>query len=232
MNGLNSNKRVSVAEPTRSDRPVESSRRRRLSHLYFRYVAFYCRLFLAPLQTHPALFFPQFPESPQTWHRSNRSLSTYARVAYQLPVLRQPGRFCVRGVFTAPSYSHGASLSIETSLFLPSLSSTASEREAAPCGSAVFCFAIAPEQVLVPPAWRAPSKKADLGTWELPPARALRVVCLERLRASKGEVPCLYMLSGIGFELIRSPTVESLEHDLNLAGHSRNEGLRRQRRRA
>ena len=36
-----------------------------------------------------------------------------------------------------------------------------------------------------------PSKKADLGTWEPPPARALRVVCLERLRASKGENRCL-----------------------------------------
>ncbi len=35
--------------------------------------------------------------------------------------------------------------------------------------------------------------------WEPPHARALRVVCLERLRASKGEVRCLYMLSGIRF---------------------------------
>src|SRR5204862_6296995 len=78
--------------------------------------------------------------------------------------------------------------SLLPSLFLPSLSSTASDREAAPCGSAVFCFAAAPVQVLVPPTSRAPSKKADLGTWELPRARALRVVCLERLRASKGEV--------------------------------------------
>ena len=52
-------------------------------------------------------------------------------------------------------------------------------------------------EVLVPPTSRAPSKKADLGTWEPPHARALRVVCLERLRASKGEVRCLYMLSGI-----------------------------------
>jgi hypothetical protein len=69
-------------------------------------------------------------------------------------------------------------------LFLPSFSSTASVGEAAPCGTAVFCFAIAPESVLVLPASRAPSKKADLGTWEPPPARALRVVCLERLRAS------------------------------------------------
>ena len=102
--------RASVAEPTSSDRPVESSRRCRLSHLYFRYVAFYCRSFLAPLQTHPArqlgLFFPQFPESPQTWHRSNRSLSTYARVAYQWPVLRQPERFCVLGVFSRLPYCH------------------------------------------------------------------------------------------------------------------------------
>src|SRR5215472_13760605 len=48
----------------------------------------------------------------------------------------------------------------------------------------------APEQVLVPPSSRAPSKKADLGTWEQPHARALRVVCLERLRASKEKFPC------------------------------------------
>jgi len=33
-----------------------------------------------------------------------------------------------------------------------------------------------------------------------------------------------------GFEVIRSPAVESLEHGLNLAGHSRNEGLRPRRR--
>jgi hypothetical protein len=46
--------RASLAEPTGSDRPVESSRRGQLSHLYFRYVAFYCRSLLAPLQTHPA----------------------------------------------------------------------------------------------------------------------------------------------------------------------------------
>ncbi len=39
-------------------------------------------------------------------------------------------------------------------------------------------------EVLVPPTSRAPSKKADLGTWELSHTRALRVVCLERLRAS------------------------------------------------
>jgi hypothetical protein len=50
---ISTEKRASVAEPTSSDRPVESSRRRRLSHLYFRYVAFYCRSLLAPLQTHP-----------------------------------------------------------------------------------------------------------------------------------------------------------------------------------
>ena len=44
--------------------------------------------------------------------------------------------------------------------------------------------------VLAPPASRAPSKKADLGTWELPHTRALRVVCLERLRASKEIFQC------------------------------------------
>src|SRR6202007_2356238 len=78
--------------------------------------------------------------------------------------------------------------SLLPSLFPPSLSSTASNREAAPCGSAGFCFAILPFPGLVPSPFRAPSKKADLGTWEQPHARALRVVCLERLRASKGEV--------------------------------------------
>lgn len=56
-----------------------------------------------------------------------------------------------------------------------------------------------PHRVLVPPTLRAPSKKADLGTWELSHTRALRVVCLERLRASKEIFRCTYMLSGIGF---------------------------------
>ena len=55
----------------------------------------------------------------------------------------------------------------------------------------------APKGVLVPPTSRAPSKKADLGTWELSHTRALRVVCLERLRASKELFRCTYMLSGI-----------------------------------
>jgi len=44
-----------------------------------------------------------------------------------------------------PPRSPPKALSIATSLFLPSLSSTASDREAAPCGAAVFCFTIAPE---------------------------------------------------------------------------------------
>src|SRR6202521_1513706 len=48
-----------------------------------------------------------------------------------------------------------------------------------------------PYEVLVPPTLRAPSKKADLGTWELSHTRALRVVCLERLRASKEIFPCM-----------------------------------------
>lgn len=48
-----------------------------------------------------------------------------------------------------------------------------------------------PYGVLVPPTSRAPSKKADLGTWELSHTRALRVVCLERLRASKEIFPCM-----------------------------------------
>jgi len=34
------------------------------------------------------------------------------------------------------------------------------------------------------------------------------------------------------FELIRSPTLDSLEHVLTLTGHSRNGGLRRRGRRA
>ena len=48
-----------------------------------------------------------------------------------------------------------------------------------------------PYGVLVPPTSRAPSKKADLGTWELSHTRALRVVCLERLRASKEIFRCM-----------------------------------------
>ncbi len=48
-----------------------------------------------------------------------------------------------------------------------------------------------PYAVLVPPTSRAPSKKADLGTWELSHTRALRVVCLERLRASKELFRCM-----------------------------------------
>jgi hypothetical protein len=82
-------------------------------------------------------------------------------------------------------------LGCEKLLHCPSLCVRRFTERLGPCGTAVFCFAIAPVQVLVPPASRAPSKKADLGTWEQPHARALRVVCLERLRASKGEVRCL-----------------------------------------
>jgi hypothetical protein len=47
-----------------------------------------------------------------------------------------------------------------------------------------------PYGVSVPPTSRAPSKNADLGTWELSYTRALRVVCLERLRASKENFRC------------------------------------------
>ena len=57
-------------------------------------------------------------------------------------------------------------------------------------GAAVFCFAEAALWVLVPPTPWAPSKKADLGTWELSHTRALRVVCLERLRASNELYGC------------------------------------------
>jgi len=45
-----------------------------------------------------------------------------------------------------------------------------------------------------------PSKKADLGTWEQPHARALRVVCLGRLRASKGEVTVFVYIKWNSFE--------------------------------
>ena len=81
-------------------------------------------------------------------------------------------------------------LGCEKLLHCPSLCVGRFTERLHPCGTAVFCFAIAPVQVLVPPVSRAPSKKADLGTWEQPHARALRVVYLERLRASKGEVRC------------------------------------------
>jgi hypothetical protein len=174
-----------------------------LSHLYFRYVAFYCRSLLAPLQTHPCAparaILPAIPgvaahvasKQPEIVHHTRASLTNRQ-------LWDSPNVLCVRGVFPASSYSHAVTLSVGTSLFLPSLSSTASDREAAPCGAAAFCFASAPVQVLVPPPLRAPSKKADLGTWEQPHARALRVVCLERLRASREKLRCLYMLSGIG----------------------------------
>src|SRR5260221_2313953 len=88
-------------------------------------------------------------------------------------------------------------LSFKRSFQPLSLSSTVSANKPAPGGAAVFCFARAPLWVLVPPTSRAPSKKADLGTWELPHTRALRVVCLERLRALKELFRCTYMLSGI-----------------------------------
>src|SRR5260370_2232236 len=111
----------------------------------------------------------------------------------------RPNVLWLPNVFPASSYSHSSHCLSLLPLFLPALSSTASDREAAPCSSAVFCFAIAPVPVLVPPAPRAPSKQADLGTWEQPHARAPRVACLERLRAAKGEVRWLYMLSGIAW---------------------------------
>src|SRR4029077_9003101 len=72
-----------------------------------------------------------------------------------------------------------------------SLSSTASANKPAPGGTAVFCFAGAPLRGLGSSRFAGPSKKADLGTWELAHARALRVVCLERLRASKELFRCM-----------------------------------------
>ena len=115
--------------------------------------------------------------------------SRYRRQSWAARTFSPSRRFpCVCLLPHSPHYS-----SLLPSLSLPSFSSTASEREAAPFGAAVFCFATAPVQVLAPPASRAPSKKADLGTREQPHARALRVVCLERLRASKGEVMFIYV---------------------------------------
>jgi hypothetical protein len=77
-----------LTEPTSSDRPVESSRRGRLSHLYFRCVAFYCRSLLAPLQTHPCAparaILPAIPGVAATVDRSNRRLSTIR--ARRLPI--------------------------------------------------------------------------------------------------------------------------------------------------
>jgi hypothetical protein len=46
------------------------------------------------------------------------------------------------------------------------------------------------KKVRAVPAWLKKQAYAEY-TWEQPHARALRVVCLERLRASKGEVLCL-----------------------------------------
>jgi hypothetical protein len=56
--------------------------------------------------------------------------------------------------------------------------------------------------------------------------------CPRKMGQKKETFSCpTYMLSGIARGAVRSPTVESLEHGLSLAGHSRNEGLRRCRRR-
>ena len=53
------------------------------------------------------------------------------------------------------------------------------ESQAAPVGTAVLCFGFAALRVLVPPAARAPSKKAHLGTWERPSLASVPAECPE-----------------------------------------------------
>jgi len=49
--------------------------------------------------------------------------------------------------------------------------------------------------------------------------------CPRKMGQKKETFPCLtYMLSGIAFGVVRSPTVPSLEHGFVFAGHSRNGG--------
>src|SRR5467141_3297419 len=61
-------------------------------------------------------------------------------------------------------------------------------------------------------------------------SRALASGCPRKMGQKKETFSCpTYMLSGIAFEAVLA--VESLEHASGLAGHSRNEGLRRRRRR-
>src|SRR5579859_6857353 len=123
-------------------------------------------------------------------------------ITYRPPALpnrhRENSNGSFRVVSTSVTKNPTSTVLSSVHLFQPlSLSSTASANNPAPGGAAVFCFAGAPYEVLVPPTSRAPSKKADLGTWELSHTRALRVVCLERLRASKEIFDVRIMLSGI-----------------------------------
>jgi len=53
------------------------------------------------------------------------------------------------------------------------------EHQAAPGGTAVLYFGFAARRVLVPPATRAPSKKAHLGTWEQPSLTSVPAECPE-----------------------------------------------------
>jgi hypothetical protein len=132
-----------------------------------------------------------------TQRHANHSLQVPIPLPFQVGMARTQTARSVSSQLRRPK-SHLNAVVFFT-LFQPlSLSRTASANNPAPGGAAVFCFAGAPYEVLVPPTSRAPSKKADLGTWELSHTRALRVVCLERLRASKENFRCMYMLSGIG----------------------------------
>jgi hypothetical protein len=135
---------------------------------------------------------PLFAAVFTTTRRATRIIvfTSQSRLPFQVSRARSQTVRPVSSQLRSPRNATSTVLS-SVPLFQPlSLSSTASANKPAPGGAAVFCFARAPYGVLVPPTSRAPSKKADLGTWELSHTRALRVVCLERLRASKEIFRC------------------------------------------
>src|SRR5690348_15498278 len=143
-----------------------------------------------------SLFSAQFRDSLQTQRRVKRKTAVPCDehapfLRPQSPTVTEAHHTCVPCCSIRLSCDHLATLVYRHFPFSPHRSQAprATER-LRPAARRSSASLIAPVQVLVPPASRAPSKKADLGTWEQPHARALRVVCLERLRASKGEIPC------------------------------------------
>jgi|ERR1700730_1573330 len=70
-----------------------------------------------------------------------------------------PNALSVLNVFLALSYSPPCHIIYRRFPFSPLLSSTASDRDAASCGTAVFCFAVAPVQVWAPADFKAEEAK-------------------------------------------------------------------------
>lgn len=91
------------------------------------------------------------------------------------------------------------------SLFLPSFSSTGSDRESAPCGSAVFCFANAPIQVLFLPLRGHPPTKQTLTLGSGLEPGPSGWCALRDSGHQKEKLRCSFMLSGIASGVVCQP---------------------------